>query len=90
MKNRILENFRTNPRGLLNSMGIDSLKFQSREAIGLCPLHQDSRPSFSINLESGLWKCFAGCGAGDLFTLYKELHCHNGSFFELLKEMEQL
>ncbi len=27
------------------------------EALGLCPFHDDERPSFCVNLETGLWKC---------------------------------
>lgn len=33
--------------------------------IGLCPLHDDKVPSFSVNLDEGLWICHAGCGSGD-------------------------
>lgn len=37
---------------------------------GLCPFHEDTHPSFSVNLnplstEYGLWICFAGCGSGN-------------------------
>src|SRR2546427_8185152 len=32
-------------------------------ATGLCPLHQERTPSFSANLERGIWHCF-GCGRG--------------------------
>ena len=32
----------------------------------LCPFHEDNRESCSINLEKGLWICFAGCGQGSL------------------------
>lgn len=35
-----------------------------------CPFHSDRNPSFSVNLESGLWICFAGCGSGDIFSFY--------------------
>ncbi|WP_338817972.1 hypothetical protein MTCOM_18050 [Moorella thermoacetica] len=31
---------------------------------GCCPLHDDTRPSFSFNRWSGYWLCRAGCGAG--------------------------
>lgn len=30
-----------------------------------CPFHDDSRPSFSANVETGLWICHAGCGKGN-------------------------
>ena len=31
-----------------------------------CPFHTDSDPSFSINVKTGLWICFAGCGKGNI------------------------
>jgi hypothetical protein len=33
------------------------------EYVGLCPFHQDEKPSLTVNREKGLWHCF-GCGAG--------------------------
>lgn len=27
------------------------------EMQGLCPFHEDSRPSFSVNVATGLWYC---------------------------------
>src|SRR3989338_8899111 len=41
------------------------------QALGLCPFHDDHNPSLSINLESGLFNCLAGCGGGDVFTFYQ-------------------
>lgn len=37
-----------------------------------CPFHDDHRPSFSLNLQSGLWCCFdANCGArGDMLGFW--------------------
>jgi DNA primase len=44
---------------------------------GFCPIHGEvpgkSTPSFSINVKTGLWICFAGCGGGHLRTLLHEL-----------------
>lgn len=34
-----------------------------------CPLHNDSSPSFSFNIENGLWICFGKCGQGSLDQL---------------------
>ncbi len=42
--------------------------------VGLCPFHAEKTPSFSVNPELGLFKCF-GCGkGGDLFSFvqYRE------------------
>jgi len=40
-----------------------SLKKKGREMIGLCPFHDDHRPSFYVNPSKQIFKCFA-CGAG--------------------------
>src|SRR5215472_10010858 len=37
------------------------------EATGSCPFHDDQHPSFTVNLETWLWNCHAGCGGGDVF-----------------------
>lgn len=34
-----------------------------------CPIHEDRSPSFSINMDTGLWICFSGCGRGNIFDL---------------------
>jgi DNA primase len=34
---------------------------RSENAMVRCPLHEDRRPSLSVNLESGVWVCFS-CG----------------------------
>jgi DNA primase len=46
---------------------IEELGDEDPVSSGLCPFHPDSRPSFSIFEYEGvkLWKCHAGCGAGD-------------------------
>ena len=31
-----------------------------------CPFHLDNSPSCSINIDKGVWICFAGCGQGSL------------------------
>jgi DNA primase len=40
-----------------------SLKRKGREMVGLCPFHEDHRPSFNVNPSKQIFKCFA-CGAG--------------------------
>jgi len=30
-----------------------------------CPFHEDHNPSFSVDLSTGKWVCWAGCGNGD-------------------------
>ncbi len=44
-----------------------SLSKKGREMVGLCPFHNDHRPSMYVNPEKQIFKCFA-CGAGgDVF-----------------------
>lgn len=47
---------------LVKSKGID-LKKNGKSYLGLCPFHDDTNPSFSVNPTNNLWQCF-GCGAG--------------------------
>lgn len=39
----------------------------------LCPLHHDTRASCSINVEKGVWICYAGCGQGSLEYLIQKM-----------------
>ena len=44
-----------------------SLKKKGREMVGLCPFHDDHKPSMNVNSVKQIFKCFA-CGAGgDVF-----------------------
>ena len=44
-----------------------SLKKKGREMVGLCPFHDDHRPSMNVNSVKQIFKCFS-CGAGgDVF-----------------------
>lgn len=52
------------------------LKTRGRKAIGLCPFHSERTPSFSVDVERGLWYCF-GCSEG-------------GSVYNFLMRMEGL
>lgn len=44
-------------------------------AQGRCPFHDDGTASLSVHLDSprGGWRCFAGCGAGDLVSFHMRL-----------------
>lgn len=44
-------------------------KGRGPEFLCQCPFHADKSPSFSANVERGLWKCHSGCGGGDLVDL---------------------
>jgi hypothetical protein len=46
------------------------LRWRGDQGSGRCPFHDDRRPSFSVNRETGRWQCFSGkCGhKGDIFA----------------------
>jgi DNA primase len=49
------------------------LKKAGRNHIGLCPFHNEKTPSFSVNPELQIFKCF-GCGkGGDIFAFLQEI-----------------
>lgn len=45
----------------------------SGERMALCPFHCDDNPSMSVNLNTGLFKCFACDVGGDSFSFYQRL-----------------
>lgn len=52
---------------------------------GLCPFHSEKTPSFTVNPERGLYKCF-GCGkSGDIFSFLQETQ--GLSFGEALRDL---
>src|SRR3990167_4321870 len=68
---------------------IPSLKVNGKsEAMGLCPFHDDHNPSLSLNLTSGLYRCFACDNKGDVFTFYQNLK--NVDFKTTLKEIAEM
>ena len=51
----------------LFSSTVESLKKTGKlnQYNGKCPFHDDRHPSFSVDVETGLWICYAGCGQGN-------------------------
>ena len=45
-----------------------SLRRQGRNFVGLCPWHDDSKPSFKVNPERQSFKCWVCDIGGDLFS----------------------
>ncbi len=66
------------------------LKLRGRgvQRYGHCPFHDDKSPSFSLNAQTGLWKCFAGCGQGDAFAFVSKLF--DVSFPEAVNRLGEL
>lgn len=44
-------------------------------AQGRCPFHEDRHESLSVHLThpAGGWKCFSGCGKGDMVSFHQRL-----------------
>jgi len=51
-----------------------------------CPFHTDVKPSLSVNVKTGQWKCFAENIGGDIFSFYGRLKglSGNGNFPAIL------
>jgi DNA primase len=53
--------------------GFVRLRKAGRNYSGLCPFHREKTPSFNVNPERGIFKCF-GCGkGGNAFTFLMEM-----------------
>ncbi|RPI67184.1 MAG: DNA primase, partial [Ignavibacteriae bacterium] len=51
------------------------LKKAGRNYLGLCPFHKEKTPSFNVNAERGMYKCF-GCGKGGNAITFVQEHLH--------------
>jgi DNA primase len=49
------------------------LKRSGRRWTGLCPFHAEKTPSFSVNQELGLYRCFGCQASGDAITFVREV-----------------
>ena len=41
---------------------------------GMCPFHEDRNPSFSVNLKTGQWRCFAEGISGNFLDFFSRIH----------------
>jgi DNA primase len=64
------------------------LKPTGSGAIGLCPFHDDHRPSFGVNDESNYWHCFAGCGGGSVIDFW--MRWRECDFTTAVKELAEM
>lgn len=60
-----------------------TLHKKGRDYIGLCPFHDDSRPSFNVSVSKNICKCFA-CGEGGTPLTFLMKH-ENFTFIEAIK-----
>jgi DNA primase len=73
---------------IIRGAGIE-LEPKGKNLFGLCPFHEDDKPSLSVNPVANLWQCF-GCRVGG--DVYKFLELKEGlkSFPEQLARARQL
>jgi DNA primase len=51
-----------------------ALKPSGRNFKGLCPFHAEKTPSFYVDPERGLWRCYGACGTGgDVFSFVQKI-----------------
>ncbi len=63
------------------------LKKKGANYWGCCPFHNEKTPSFSVNVQKGIFKCF-GCGeGGDAITFLMKIN--NQSFSDVIKDLAQ-
>ena len=63
------------------------LKKSGNHYWGLCPFHKEKTPSFSVNPQLGIYKCF-GCGAGgDALSFI--MKTKNVEFMDLINDLAQ-
>ena len=58
----------------LLGLAIERVERRGKELICLCPFHDDTNPSFRINIDSGLWHCFACKESGNIVHLLARLN----------------
>ena len=75
------------PRGYFERAGLKKLSYRPDgiNLDSLCPFHEDTTASFSVNLNTGAWLCRAGCGEGDLVKF--EMMRSGASFKEAVQAL---
>lgn len=64
------------------------LKPTTKGAVGQCPFHDDTKPSFSVNDEGNYWHCFAGCGGGSIIDFW--MKWKDCDFTSAIKELAKI
>ena len=60
---------------------------RGREWAVLCPLHDDTRPSLTLDVDRGFWYCFACSEGGDGIELWRRVR--SCSFVEAVRELAE-
>ena len=63
------------------------LRKTGKNWLGLCPFHDDKKPSFTVEPVRGIYKCFACGKGGNVFTFLMEKN--NWTFPETLRNLAE-
>jgi len=69
----------------IETLYIGQLNRSGKIFIGICPFHQDTKPSFAIYPDTNSWYCFACGDGGDNIDFYMRLN--NSDFKTAIKEL---
>lgn len=64
-----------------------TLKRSGKEYVGLCPFHADRKPSFFVNPDKGIYKCFACGEGGDIFQFVRKTK--RLEFYDAVRDLAQ-
>jgi DNA primase len=64
-----------------------ALRKTGRRLTGLCPFHEEKTPSFSVNVEEGLYYCFGCQASGDAITFVRETQ--HLDFIDALRQLAE-
>lgn len=68
----------------LVSVGSPAIR-QGRRTVARCPLHDDTRPSLSVDLQRGVWFCHVCAEGGDVIDLIRRVR--RCSFADAVREL---
>lgn len=67
--------------------GYCQLQKKGRNFVGLCPFHNDTRPSLLVSPEKGIAWCFPCQAGGDVFSFYQKIE--NVDFPQALRDLAE-
>src|SRR3990167_10811293 len=90
VKIKIPENYQTDRLAIakktkIESLYIGQLKQSGKVLLGICPFHEDKKPSFAIYPNTNSWYCFACGDGGDVIDFY--MRRNSSDFKDALREL---
>jgi hypothetical protein len=71
------------------AMRVPELRQRGKRWRGRCPIHRGKRDSFSVDPETGLWRCWSDCGrGGNIIAL--EIALTGAAWREAVAEVERI